>query len=191
MAPSTPSRQSSPLPLKRKATTGPTYTFAPLTPQFSDASAVCIGTGRFLRAVLVPALHELGCGVVLAQTRGTSFCAHMAECTEYEVDTVATDGSVQTARLPVAACGSLGLAEGRAAFLALPATLKHLRYIGLGLTEAGLVANNASISDLAELLHACSVQSSDHFISVINTDNVPFNGDLVRSLVRTCDVAQG
>ena len=96
MAPSTPSRQSSPLPLKRKATTGPTYTFAPLTPQFSDASAVCIGTGRFLRAVLVPALHELGCGVVLAQTRGTSFCAHMAECTEYEVDTVATDGSVQT-----------------------------------------------------------------------------------------------
>ena len=191
MAPSTPSRQSSPLPLKRKAATGPTYTFAPLTPQFSDASAVCIGTGRFLRAVLVPALHELGCGVVLAQTRGTSFCAHMAECTEYEVDTVATDGSVQTARLPVAACGSLGLAEGRAAFLALPATLKHLRYIGLGLTEAGLVANNASISDLAELLHACSVQSSDHFISVINTDNVPFNGDLVRSLVRTCDVAQG
>ena len=53
--------------------------------------------------MLVPALHELGCGVVLAQTRGTSFCAHMAECTEYEVDTVATDGSVQTARLPVAA----------------------------------------------------------------------------------------
>ena len=81
---------------------------------------------------------------------------------------------------------ALAALEGKSA-----ATLKHLRYIGLGLTEAGLVANNASISDLAELLHACSVQSSDHFISVINTDNVPFNGDLVRSLVRTCDVAQG
>ena len=48
--------------------------FAPLGLEvdISTVEAVCIGTGRFLRAVLVPALVESGCEVVLAQTRGSS-----------------------------------------------------------------------------------------------------------------------
>ena len=56
---------------------------APFSPlglevDISTVEAVCIGTGRFLRAVLVPALADIGCEVVLAQTRGSSFVEHMA-----------------------------------------------------------------------------------------------------------------
>ena len=42
-----------------------------------DASTVCIGTGRFLRAVLVPALSEVTGGFILAQPRGHSFCEYL------------------------------------------------------------------------------------------------------------------
>lgn len=57
---------------------GATQTFGQLEEgAFVRSSAVCIGTGRFLRAVLVPALHELGCDVILAQTRGQSFGQYM------------------------------------------------------------------------------------------------------------------
>ena len=58
-----------------------------------------LGTGRFLRAVLVPALSEIGCEVVLAQTRGKSFPEYMMKRLPertYEVDTVLQDGRVLT-----------------------------------------------------------------------------------------------
>jgi len=133
--------------------------FAPLGDvDLSPVSAVCIGTGRFLRAVLVPALSEIGCEVVLAQTRGKSFPEYMMKRLPdrtYEVDTVLHDGRVLTTRYPVAAVGSLGDAAGRAAFMALPSKLKALRYVGLGLTEAGIAHNGKAMNDLAEFLHAC------------------------------------
>lgn len=48
--------------------------------------------------------------------------------------------------------GSLGVPEGRAAFLELPAKLPQLKYVGFGVTEAGLQSNTQVIKDLAEFL---------------------------------------
>ena len=161
----------------------------------STVSAVCIGTGRFLRAVLVPALSEIGCEVVLAQTRGKSFPEYMMKRLPertYEVDTVLQDGRVLTTRYPVAAVGSLGDAAGRAAFMALPSKLKALRYVGLGLTEAGITHNGKAMNDLAEFLHACMLGGcgTDAPLCLINTDNVPFNGDAIAQHVGSCDFTQ-
>jgi hypothetical protein len=155
-----------------------TVTFAPLDDSFERCSAVTLGTGRFLRAVLVPALHELGCSVILAQTRGKSFGAYMQKRMDegagatYELDTVLPDGSILTTTHPIAACGTLGDADGMAAFMALPAKLEHLRYIGLGVTEAGLVHNGPSMLCLAEFLHGCFLAgraAHDFPLSVLNT----------------------
>mmetsp|Transcript_47618 Transcript_47618/g.136995 ORF Transcript_47618/g.136995 Transcript_47618/m.136995 type:complete len:518 (-) Transcript_47618:260-1813(-) len=176
-----------------EAPAAPEQVFAPLEEAaFSKVSAVCLGTGRFLRAVLVPALTELGEEVVLAQTRGTSFGTYMQRLKSrcYEVDTVQHDGSVVTAAVPVAACGSLGTEEGRAAFMELPGRLPGLRIVGLGLTEAGITHNGRSIIDLAEFLHECfhaGLGRGSGILSVINTDNMPFNGDAIGRLVRACD----
>ena len=71
----------------------------------------------------------------------------------YEVDTVLADGSILTSHHPVAACGSLSKAHD--AFMKLPAMLPKLRYIGLGVTEAGIVHNGPSMLALAEFLHGC------------------------------------
>ena len=179
---------------------GATQTFGPLEEgAFMRSSAVCIGTGRFLRAVLVPALHELGCDVILAQTRGQSFGQYMQKRLDegagpkYELDTVLHDGSTLTTLHPITACGSLGAAEGRAAFMALPAKLKKLRFIGLGVTEAGITHNGSSMLALAEFLHACyhAGRAEDGpQLSIINTDNLPFNGDEVRAHVLSCDFTQ-
>ena len=172
-------------------------TFVPLDEgAFVRCSAVCIGTGCFLRAVLVPALHELGCDVILAQTRGQSFGQYMQKRldegagTKYELDTVLHDGSTLTTLYPITACGSLGVAEGRAAFMALPAKLKKLRFIGLGVTEAGITHNGSSMLALAEFLHACyhAGRAEDGpQLLILNTDNLPFNGDAVRAHVLSCD----
>eukprot|EP00434_Breviolum_minutum_P010179 symbB.v1.2.008985.t1/scaffold506.1/size199467/10 len=64
-------------------------------------------------------------------------------------------------------------------------------YIGLGLTEAGIEHNGRSILDLAEFLYACfESPSRGHTLCVLNTDNVPFNGDAIRSYVCSCDFTQ-
>jgi len=171
----------------------PEHRFEPLDEAaFAKASAVCMGTGRFLRAVLVPALTELGEEVVLAQTRGTSFGSYMAkrENRAYEVDTVEHDGTVVTSSVPVAACGTLGTADGRLAFMSLPGRLPALRLLGLGLTEAGIAHNGRSILDLAEFLHGCfraGLGRPEAPLSVVNTDNMPLNGDAIGRFVRACD----
>lgn len=54
-----------------------------------------------------------------------------------------------------AAVGSLGDAEGRAAFLALPAQLPTLKYIGFAVTDSGIVKDGQAIIDLAEFLFQC------------------------------------
>ena len=58
------------------------------------------------------------------QTRGTSFGKYMDERkaagrATYEVDVVGQDGKVETSEVPVAAYGTLGTAEGKAAFMNL------------------------------------------------------------------------
>lgn len=55
-------------------------------------------------------------------------------------------------RVLVEAVGSLGSAEGRAAFLELPGKLPQLRYIGVGVTESGIVKDGPAIIVLAEFL---------------------------------------
>ena len=175
----------------------PTLTFEPLNGDddiFQKVTSVCIGTGRFLRAMLVPALSEVGGETILAQTRGSSFSQYMygrLPERSYEVDTVLQDGRVLTSLFPIAACGSLGKPEGRSAFMKLPERLPNLMYIGLGLTEAGIEHNGRSILDLAEFLYACfESPSRGHTLCVLNTDNVPFNGDAIRSYVCSCDFTQ-
>ncbi|KAG7375376.1 hypothetical protein PHYPSEUDO_001602, partial [Phytophthora pseudosyringae] len=71
--------------------------FSPLQgPKFApNTRAVCIGSGRFMRAVLVPVFRALDSGVVVAQTRGTSFAAACKGT--YEVDTIDSEGHVDTA----------------------------------------------------------------------------------------------
>ncbi|KAG7375377.1 hypothetical protein PHYPSEUDO_001603, partial [Phytophthora pseudosyringae] len=133
--------------------------FTPLRgqPTFSDKTdAICIGSGRFLRCVLVPTLRAAGSGVVVAQTRGSSFASACAKAEgKYEVDTIQKDGSVQTEVVELEAVGSLGEAEGRAAFLQLPAKLPKLKLIGFGVTEGGIVKGGPAVVDLTELLYNC------------------------------------
>lgn len=54
-----------------------------------------------------------------------------------------------------AAVGSLGNAEGRAAFLELPSKLPGLKYIGFAVTDAGIAKDSQVIKDLAEFLLRC------------------------------------
>uniref|UniRef100_M4C3G2 Mannitol dehydrogenase N-terminal domain-containing protein n=1 Tax=Hyaloperonospora arabidopsidis (strain Emoy2) TaxID=559515 RepID=M4C3G2_HYAAE len=160
--------------------------FAPLQgPVFSsNTRAVCIGSGRFLRAVLVPVFRALDSGVVVAQTRGSSFAT---ACTTtkgtYQVDIIDQDGRVDTT--------SYQLEEGRAAFLELPSKLPQLKYVGFGVTEAGLRSNTQVIKDLAEFLQRAFEAIPDNVLSVINTDNFPRNGDHIKKLVLEVDWVNG
>ncbi|KAJ0389596.1 hypothetical protein P43SY_010500 [Pythium insidiosum] len=78
------------------------------------------------------------------------------------------------------AVGSLGDGSDRAAFLELPAKLPQLQYIGLGVTESGLCANSPVIRDLAAFLWRAMQALPNNKLSVINTDNVPNNGALIK-----------
>ncbi|CAN0219424.1 unnamed protein product, partial [Discosporangium mesarthrocarpum] len=147
------------------------------------------------RAVLVPAVHSVGGQTIIAQPRGTSFSNMMrrrlqqkqtsnVKCSgyTYEVDTVGFDGQVATETIPVAGVGSLGSEEGLSAFTALPARLPGLRIIGVGVTEAGIYLGSPSMAALYGFLSTVVVPRTK--VSVINTDNVPANGDTIASIVR-------
>ncbi|KAG7378210.1 hypothetical protein PHYBOEH_000458 [Phytophthora boehmeriae] len=168
--------------------------FAPLQgPTFSSSTrAVCIGSGRFMRAVLVPALRALDCSVIVVQTRGSSFADACAKAKgKYEVDTISPDGKVDTNVFELEAVGSLGVSEGRTAFLDLPSKLPNLKYIGLGVTEAGLAEGSQVSKDLAEFLYRAFKDIPDNDLSIINTDNFPNNGDHIKSLVLKSKWANG
>jgi hypothetical protein len=181
--------------------------------------AICLGTGRFLRSVLVPLLCEHGAdasgptGPVLIQTRGTSFVDYMqqrSDCNTYEVDTVLASGVVETLQIPCAAVFSMRDPDCVHEIL-LPALLRNsattttmalpIRMIGVGVTEHGLAsAETKAMKDLYDILKclqqhhhvattttAVSTLDDDHDttengrkICIINTDNVPHNGDVLR-----------
>ncbi|POM63475.1 LOW QUALITY PROTEIN: Hypothetical protein PHPALM_21114, partial [Phytophthora palmivora] len=161
--------------------------FQPLRGQSSFSSttdAICIGSGRFLRSVLVPTLRAAGSTVIVAQTRGTSFASACIKAQgKYEVDTIQKDGQVDTQVLELEAVGSLGQVEGRTTFLQLPSKLPKLKFIGFGVTESGIVQGGPAIVDLTELLYNCFQTLPDNVISVVNTDNLPKNGDTIKKLV--------
>ncbi|TYZ62193.1 hypothetical protein PybrP1_004945 [[Pythium] brassicae (nom. inval.)] len=122
-------------------------TFSPST------AAVCIGSGRFVRAMLVPVLRAVGADVVVAQTRGRDFADACARASgAYEMDVFRADGSTETEVVEVEAVGSLGDVEGRAAFMELPAQLPGLKYIGFAVTDSGIVKDGQAVVDLAEFV---------------------------------------
>ncbi|GLD99292.1 hypothetical protein PINS_up008010 [Pythium insidiosum] len=151
----------------------------------TDARAVCIGSGRFLRAVLVPVLQRLNCEVVLLQPRGTDFAETCRkDCfNSYDIETIHPNGRIQAEFVQLKAVGSLARQNDRQAFLRLPSRLHDLRFIGLGVTEAGLQPGSAVVAHLAEFLVECWRTIPGNRLSVLNTDNVPSNGDLTKTLV--------
>jgi len=107
----------------------------------SNVTALCFGTGRFLRSVLVPALIQAEHSVALIQPRGTSMKEYLLQRQRerqssgtttstspftYEVDTVQPDGSITTEEIPIAGCFSMGNPKGQEEFLlhALPKMTK-------------------------------------------------------------------
>ncbi len=80
---------------------------------------LCLGTGRFLRAVLVPALTACGYHPSLIQPRGNSFVSYLRdEKGSYPVDTVTSTGVVETTRVSCYGAFTLGSNAGKQALLA-------------------------------------------------------------------------
>lgn len=100
-----------------------------LVPLPGDVDCLCIGSGRFLRSVLVPALNAAGHKPAIIQTRGRTFLDYCAAAKEgvadsdansdcdaplkYEVDVVEYDGNVATQVIDCWGAGTLGTDEGR------------------------------------------------------------------------------
>ena len=167
-----------------------------------EINAICIGSGRFLRSVLVPLLssHAKPC---VFQTRGRTFVDSFKDDTDdgnnistlltYPVDTVEFDGTTTTSNIEIYAAGTLGTADGRSHLMdILVSSINSLTVIGVGVTEAGLQhASNQCMVDLTELLFNVYTRMSAAMdilqcpnpngkICIINTDNVPNNGDVIR-----------
>eukprot|EP00804_Cyclotella_cryptica_P014747 CCRYP_021098-RA/>CCRYP_021098-RA protein AED:0.31 eAED:0.31 QI:0/-1/0/1/-1/1/1/0/227 len=164
-----------------------------LTP--NTPTTLCIGSGRFLRSVLVPSLLQF-------QTRRLSnswaiiprffvsqneAVAHehgaVVPSLRYPVDTIAYDGTICTDYIEISGVGTLGSSDGKSRLLDL--LRNNIRVIGVGVTEAGLShAANQCMRDLTLILHTmyCNQGNNEdeHKICIINTDNVPNNGDVIR-----------
>lgn len=87
-----------------------------------EIDALCLGTGRFLRSVLVPALVGAGLRPALIQTRGRTFMEYMETrqqqgCTTYEVDTVLPSGETETDEIPCWGAFSLGREKDKDALI--------------------------------------------------------------------------
>jgi hypothetical protein len=87
-----------------------------------DINALCLGTGRFLRSVLVPALLGADIKPCLIQTRGRSLLEYMqkrSDAATYEVDTVSPSGEIDTQEIPCYGAFSLGRQEDKHALVEL------------------------------------------------------------------------
>ena len=158
-----------------------------------DIDAICIGSGRFLRSVLVPFLSS-NSKVAIFQTRGRTFLDSFKQQTKappnhlsYSVDTIEFDGITTTSNINICAAGTLGNEDGKSQLLdRIVTTMKFISIIGVGVTEAGLQrSDNQCMLDLTELLHEiyynnvkCSNPNGK--ICIINTDNVPNNGKVIQ-----------
>jgi len=169
-------------------------------------SALCVGTGRFLRSVLVPLLQRRREGSsgsaapALIQTRGKSFVEYMQHRQQqqdenagtFEVDTVLPNGTVQTDKFACAGAFSLGHDKSSVYEVLLPRMkARGVSILGVGVTEAGLASHTTTaMQDLYELLdkirQTCPpLPDNDQKICLINTDNVPNNGDVLRQHMNT------
>ena len=140
-------------------------------PPNARPTALCLGTGRFLRSVLVPLLQRQRDGPALIQTRGTSFFEHMrmrmkerafsdndttatrttTTTTTLEVDTMLSNGQIQTDDYPCSGAFSLGCDADSVNRVLLPqfvqtATNSDSNWIvGVGVTEAGLASHTTQV----------------------------------------------
>ena len=117
-----------------------------LNDQNSDVAidCICLGTGRFLRSVLVPIMVEymnqanagdenkLKVGPVLIQPRGTSMIEYMNSkstsdtSSTYEIDTVLSNGEIATSQVPISGIFSLSTPEGKHSLVEyLPRVMKQ------------------------------------------------------------------
>lgn len=124
----------------------------------------------------------------------------------YEVDTVLSTGTVETDLVACSAVFSLGKDKASVYSILLPSLLRRpssssssdefaaaipIRIVGVGVTEGGMASpDTTAMQDLYELLeHLCrhKLQSppanpdDSSKICIINTDNVPYNGDVLCS----------
>lgn len=169
-----------------------------------DIDAICLGSGRFLRSVLVPFLSS-NLKPAVFQTRGRNFLdsfqdekrddansSSVVPSLRYPVDTIEFDGSITSSYIEICAVGTLGTSDGRSRLMDhLISKMNSISVIGVGVTEAGLQsAGNQCMLDLTELLNkmfhrSLTCPNPNGRICVINTDNVPNNGSVVRSHVLT------
>ena len=160
-----------------------------------EIDALCLGTGRFLRSVLVPALVGAGLKPALIQTRGRSFLEYMqtrsgASRGTYPVDTVLSSGEIDTQEIPCWGAFSLGKEDDKRALAETLQEMKGISVLGVGVTEAGLVSKDTPVmKDLYDLLHLCFVLQQDGVwksskICVIDMDNVPNNGDKIQTYLK-------
>lgn len=102
------------------------------------------------------------------------------------MDTIEHDGSVSTDCIEIGAVGTLGSLEGKEALLSLVKETS-IEVIGVGVTEAGLsAASNQCMQDLTLILftiYSANVLGGGKKICIVNTDNVPNNGDVIRDHV--------
>lgn len=157
-------------------------------PISTEIDCLCLGTGRFLRSVLVPALIQAGYHPALIQTRGRTMMEYMdlRDDASYEVDTVLSDGSVQTDTIACYGVYSLGTTETKEAVYQelLPSMKTTLSILGVGVTEAGMASSDTPVmKHLYQLLNKCRCQfhhSEEHKLCVIDMDNVPNNGQVLK-----------
>ena len=104
------------------------YFFSHPKSDLSKVDSICLGSGRFLRSVLVPALNAASIRTAIFQTRGSSFLEYsintftgnsdgdnegISNFLSYEVDTVEYDGTVKTENVYYDAAGTLGSDAGK------------------------------------------------------------------------------
>lgn len=171
-----------------------------------DVDAICLGSGRFLRSVLVPFLSS-NMKPAVFQTRGRNFLdSFEKQCRfdddgssdgvgvvpslSYPVDTVQFGGSRTTSDINIYAVGTLGSPDGMMQLMeGLVSKMNLIAVIGVGVTEAGMQnAENQCMVDLTELLNqfyckSLTCTNPNGRICIINTDNVPNNGDVIRGHV--------
>lgn len=184
----------------------PSSLFPTSLQDISSINAICIGSGRFLRSVLVPALLHCHLKPIILQTRGRSFMDYCRATNgynnhgnnqngfllSYEVDTVQFDGNVRTDIIPCYGAGTLGTTKGKDDVLKkLIPNMKNISMIGIGVTEAGLSSvSSKAVQDFCDLLYTCykymivektlSCENPNGKICVVCTDNIPNSGDLLK-----------
>lgn len=114
-------------------------TISALIPNPSEVDCLCIGSGRFLRSVLVPALNAAKYKPAIIQTRGRTFLDYCngrykgdddsdgtsGAPLNYEVDVVGYDGEIITDNVGCWGAGTLGTQAGRDEMMKLLQDMKR------------------------------------------------------------------